>query len=200
MKPITKTIIIIASIVAALAIAILTLSLVKQTPLYSAVGGYESLTIYSAQSTDPLPQLKDEDGKDLNVDAALKNTGYSVMQGLLEGKPGAALLFKDDAAGTDVTTEAADVKNIQAPEGGYMIELVYGAQKTVVVEGEEIAFDRVRVVFTDSNSEIGDVELTFYLEDKIDNAEEDDYEVKTVLARAKTTALYSFVKDGVAAM
>lgn len=200
MKPITKTIIIIASIVAALAIAILTLSLVKQTTLYSAVGGYESLTIYSAQSTDPLPQLKDEDGKDLDVDAALKNTGYSVMQGLLEGKPGAALLFKDDAAGTDVTTEAADVKNIQAPEGGYMIELVYGAQKTVVVEGEEIAFDRVRVVFTDSNSEIGDVELTFYLEDKIDNAEEDDYEVKTVLARAKTTALYSFVKDGVAAM
>ena len=122
------------------------------------------------------------------------------MQGLLEGKPGKTLLFKKDSAGTAVKTAVDKIRSIQAPENSYMIEFVYDGEKTVKVEGEEIKYDRARMVFGNSSSEIGNVEITFYLDGMIDNPDEDDYEVKTVVARAKTTSLYNLVKDGLAAM
>ena len=122
------------------------------------------------------------------------------MQGLLEGKPGKNLLFKKDSAGTAVKTAVDQIRSIQAPENSYMIEFVYDGEKTVKVEGEEIKYDRARMVFGNSSNEIGNVEITFYLDGMIDNPDEDDYEVKTVVARAKTTSLYNLVKDGLAAM
>lgn len=195
-----KTIVIISSVVAVLLVAILTLCLVKQNPLYTAIDGYSSLTVYEAQSTDAAPEIKDENNESVDFAATFKKSGYSVMQGLLEGKPGKTLLFKKDSAGTAVTTAVDQIKSIQAPENSYMIEFVYGSEKTVTVEGEEIKYDRARMVFGNSSNEIGDVEITFYLDGMIDNPDEDDYEVKTVIARAKTTSLYNLIKDGLAAM
>lgn len=195
-----KTIVIISSVVAVLLIAVLTLCLVKQNPLYAAIDGYSSLTVYEAQSNDAAPEIKDENNKAVDFSATFKKSGYSVMQGLLEGKPGKNLLFKKDSAGTAVKTAVDQIRSIQAPENSYMIEFAYAAEKTVKVEGEEIKYDRARMVFGNSSNEIGNVEITFYLDGMIDNPDEDDYEVKTVVARAKTTSLYNLVKDGLAAM
>lgn len=200
MKPVTRTIVIISAVLAAILIAVLTLCLVKQTPLYTAVDGYVSVDVYEAQSTDRFADLTDKDGTKLNYSAALKNSGYSVMQGILEGKPGKKLVFKKDSSGKAVTTAVDQIEAITAPEGSYMLEFCYGEEKTVAVEGEEIKYDRARVIFADSKNEIGDVEIVFYITSAIGNEEQDDYEAKTVIARARTTALYAFVKDGIAAM
>ena len=133
-----KTIVIISSVVAVLLIAVLTLCLVKQNPLYAAIDGYSSLTVYEAQSNDAAPEIKDENNKAVVFSATFKKSGYSVMQGLLEGKPGKTLLFKKDSAGTAVKTAVDKIRSIQAPENSYMIEFVYDAEKTVKVDGEDI--------------------------------------------------------------
>lgn len=200
MKPVTKTIVVISAVLAAILIAVLTLCLVKQTPLYTAVDGYVSVDVYEAQSTDRLAELTDKAGNKLDYSASLKKSGYSVMQGLLEGKPGKKLVFKKDSSGNAVTTAVDQIKGVQAPEGSYMLEFYYNEEKIVTVEGEEIKYDRARVIFADSKNEIGDVEIIFYITSAIDNEEQDDYEAKTVIARARTTALFALVKDGIAAM
>lgn len=198
MKPVTRTIVIISAVLAAILIAVLTLCLVKQTPLYTAVDGYEAIEVY--EGAECLGVLKDKDNNELKYTEALKNGGYSVMQGILEGKPGKKLVFKKDSSGNAVTTAVDQIDAITAPEGSYMLKFYYGEEKTVTVEGEEIKYDRARVIFADSKNEIGDVEIVFYITSAIGNEEQDDYEAKTVIARARTTALYAFVKDGIAAM
>lgn len=198
MKPVTRTIVIISAVLAAILIAVLTLCLVKQTPLYTAVDGYEAIEVY--EGAERRGVLKDKDNNDLKYTEALKNSGYSIMQGILEGKPGKNLVFKKDSSGKAVTTAVDQIDAITAPEGSYMLEFYYGEEKTVTVEGEEIKYDRARVIFADSKNEIGDVEIVFYITSAIGNEEQDDYEAKTVIARARTTALYAFVKDGIAAM
>ena len=64
-----KTIVIISSVVAVLLIAVLTLCLVKQNPLYAAIDGYSSLTVYEAQSNDAAPEIKDENNKAVDFSA-----------------------------------------------------------------------------------------------------------------------------------
>lgn len=189
-----KTVIIISSVLAAILIAVLTLCLVKQTSLNAALDGFTAVDVYEATSSDRLADL------DVDYNAALGKSGYSVMQGLLEGKPGKNLVFKKDSSGEVVTTAVDQIESVQAPEGSYMLEFFYGEVKTVAVEGEEIKYDRVRVIFADSKNEIGDVEVMFYESDAIGNEERDDYEAKTVIVRAKTTSLYNAIKDGIALM
>ena len=209
-KFLTKPVIIIASVVAVIAIAVLVLCLVKVKPVEKAVDGYTRAIVYS--SDVQRIELEDGNNDDLkkDLDEAIDSTFYSVMQGILEGKASGKPAFKTellDGANDETKVELAgnDIVGVTAGEGQYKVEFVYATAKVIEVEGEEVKFDRAIVLLGDSDNEIGEVEVVFYLDANVGNERPGDdadasenYKVTPVILRARTTKLYNAVKDIIA--
>ena len=193
-----KTIIIVAAIIIALGTTILVLSLIQNKPLEESLAGYSRVDIYDLGSSQVEPELSTE--KQETFKTALGTTSYSVMQGLLEGKPGAELLFKVDSNDEKIETEGSAIKTISATSVAYKLEFVYSANKTITVEGETIEYNRAVVMIYDTINEIKSLEVIFYDYDKVDNENEDDedYKVNTVLIRAKTTDFFNAIAELIA--
>ncbi len=197
-KTVIRTIIIVAAIIIALGTTILVLSLIQNNPLADSLAGYSRVEIYDLGSSQVEPELSEKD--QATFKNALSTTSYSIMQGLLEGKPGTNLEFKKSANGEKVETEGSAIKSISATSTAYKLEFVYDSNKTITVEGESIEYDRAVVLVYDTVNEIENLEIVFYDYDKVDNEIEDDedYKVNTVLVRAKTTDFFNAITGLVA--
>lgn len=210
-KFLTKPVIIVASVVAALAIAVLVLCLVRVQPVAKLFDGYQRAIVYS--SDVQRIELESDNNADLKkeLDDALDTTYFSVMQGILEGKASGAPAFKTElkdgaAEETRVELDSDDISSVSAGSGQYKLEFVYSSEQTIEVEGETVRFDRAIMLVGDSDNEIGEVEIVFYLDANVgnelpgddENASE-NYVVTPVIMRARTTKLHTAIKNIIAA-
>ncbi|MBQ8882219.1 MAG: hypothetical protein IJY70_02355 [Clostridia bacterium] len=196
-KALTRTIIIVASILIVLGATILTLSLIQQTPLKSAINGYNRVEIYDL---DGQRQTDMDASEQALFNDGLDKTTYSVMQGILEGKAGGELLFKRDSAGEKITVDGStDAIHSVSVSGAYKVEFIFNADKTVSVEGSSISYDRIIVFVYDTVNEIKDLDIYFYDDDKVNlQGSEDEYDIYAVQVRAKTTDLFNALAQIVA--
>ncbi len=196
-KKVSKVMIGVVAVLALIVVAIVVLALVQNQPL-SALNGYSSVVVYDLNSTEREPDLNAENSA--KIKKGIESASFSVMQGILEGKPGAELLFKKNSSGERVEIEGANIDSIKATSSAYKLVFVYDQDKTVTVEGEQITFDRAVVLVSDSVNQIMDVEVVFYDYDSVgtENEDHEDYSVNTVLVRARTTDLYNAIAEIVA--
>ena len=205
-KAVSRTLIIVGSVVLALAIVVLVLSLVKNTPM-DVMDGYTRVDVYNLSSTDRIEVEASSDNKTFK--AGMDKASYSIMQGILEGKASGKMEFKTEVKDgeTDksrVETESADIAKIASTDSLYKLVFYYNEVKTVTVEGEEIKFDRAVMLLGDSKNEIQTVEVVFYLDSRVDNESDDEeissenYTVNTVLVRGRTTDFYNAVANIIA--
>ena len=207
-KALSKTFIIVGSIVAALAITILVLCLVRVKPL-DALDGYTRVEVYDFNSTNRLELEKGDEKKAdrlTKLEDGMNKASFSVMQGILEGKPSGALKFKTEVKEGEkeksrVTYKSTAIESINSTATLYKLTFVYSEAKTIKVEGEEVKFDRAVVLVGDANNEIGSVEIVFYLTSRIDNEAADEdlssvyYTVSPVVVNARSTALYNAIAE-----
>lgn len=190
-KTLTKTVIIVASILIALGVAILVLSLVQLSPLQNALSGYDRVEI----TVDGASKPDMNQSQQATFNDALGKTSYSVMQGLLEGKPNANLTLKRDSAGEEITVDGTndDIYSVSV-SGAYKIEFYYDEVKTIVVEGKAIEFDRVILFVYDTVNEIKPLDIYFFQNQKVNIAgSEEDYDINAVQVNAKTTDFYNAI-------
>ena len=221
-KKLPKVAIIVGSILLAIVVAVLVLSLVKVDTV-NALDGYSSVSLYNLNSTDRF-ELEGNDYKDqrAKLDEAMEKTNFSVMQGILEGKVSGKLTFKHNANGEDLVFgdnladdgatdtigfDPATNEFVNATENVYKLEYKFATAKEITVEGEKITFDRAIVLVGNSNNEIGTLEIVLYQYGRVGNEgtdEEDDgntstyYTVKPIVVNARTTALYNAIADIIA--
>jgi hypothetical protein len=196
-KKVSKVMIGVVAVLALIVVAIVVLALVQNQPLNS-LNGYSSVVVYDLNSTEREPDLNAENSA--KIKKGIESASFSVMQGILEGKPGAELLFKKNSSGERVEIEGSNIDSIKATSSAYKLVFVYDQDKTVTVEGEQITFDRAVVLVSDSVNQIMDVEVVFYDYDSVgtENEDHEDYSVNTVLVRARTTDLYNAIAEIVA--
>ena len=196
-KTLTRTVIIVASVLIAIGIAVLVLSLVQQTPLTTVLSGYNNVDIYDLNNSRQPNMNDDEKAK---FDSALNKTSYSVMQGILEGKAGTELTFKLNADGEKITQDGTTnaIENVTVT-GAYKLEFYFNTNRTVSVEGTSIEYNRIIVFVYDTVNEIKPLDIYFYDNAKVGlQGSEDDYDIYTVQVRAKTTDLFNAITEIIA--
>ena len=192
-----NVIIIVASILIALGVTALVLSLVQQAPLTDVLSGYSRVDIYNL---DNAMQPEMDDAEKANFNGALNKTSYSIMQGILEGKAGKELLFKRNADNEKLTTDGTSnaIDNVTV-SGAYKLEFYFNDSRTVVVEGEAIIYNRIIVFVYDTVNEIRPLDIYFYDYSKVGlQGSEDEYDIYTVQVRAKTTDLFNAITEIIA--
>lgn len=206
-KAVSRTLIIVGSVVLALAIGVLVLSLVKNKPM-SVLDGYNRVEVYNLSSADRI-EIEASSDRNAEFKAGMDKAQYSIMQGILEGKASGKMQFKTEVKEGEteksrVKIESVNIKNIASTDSLYKLVFVYSEAKKVTVEGEEIEFDHAVVLVGDSKNEIQTVEVVFYLDSKVDNEAADEdlsseyYTVNPVLVRARTTDFYNAIAGIVA--
>lgn len=204
-KALSKTIIIVACVVAVLAVAILVLCLVSLDPV-KTLDGYDRVEVYNLSSSDRIEITADKADQKAKLDKAIDKTSFSVMQGILEGKASASYKFKTEVKEGEtkesrVEIAAEDIDSVAATDTLYKLVFVFSEAKTVTVEGEELTYDRAIVLVGNSNNEIGTLEIVFYLDSRVGNEAEDEeisseyYSVSPVVVNARTTQLYNAVGE-----
>ena len=175
-KALSKTIIIVACVVAVLAVAILVLCLVSLDPV-KTLDGYDRVEVYNLSSSDRI---------EITADKADQKT--------TEVKEG-------ETNESRVEIAAEDIASVAATDTLYKLVFVFSEAKTVTVEGEELTYDRAIVLVGNSNNEIGTLEIVFYLDSRVGNEAEDEeisseyYSVSPVVVNARTTQLYNAVGE-----
>ena len=204
-KALSKTIIIVACVVAVLAVAILVLCLVSLEPV-KTLDGYDRVEVYNLSSSDRIEITADKADQKAKLDKAIDETSFSVMQGILEGKASASYKFttevkEGETKESRVEIAAEDIASVAATDTLYKLVFVFSEAKTVTVEGEELTYDRAIVLVGNSNNEIGTLEIVFYLDSRVGNEAEDEeisseyYSVSPVVVNARTTQLYNAVGE-----
>ena len=177
-KALSKTIIIVACVVAVLAVAILVLCLVSLDPV-KTLDGYDRVEVYNLSSSDRIEITADKADQKAKLDEAIDKTSFSVMQGILEGKASVSYKFKTEVKEGEtkesrVEIAAEDIASVAATDTLYKLVFVFSEAKTVTVEGEELTYDRAIVLVGNSNNEIGTLEIVFYLDSRVGNEAEDE--------------------------
>lgn len=176
MKKIRKVIWIpILAVVAAVAIVIMVLSLVKINPVMDNFGGYERVELYVSSDGN---EAGDIDDNGVNVvrqalDSGLKSSEFSYMHAMLEGTYSYGLKLKTtkDGEGNTVnaTVMAKEIETYGPAESQYVVKLYYNEARTVKVQGVKIVYDRVLIRLFESNGEVVNVECVPYLDANIGN-------------------------------
>lgn len=202
-KAISKAVIIVGSVLLALAIAIVILCAVRTRPA-DALTGYSRAEVYGFGATDRIEVDASKSELFAAIGKGIDSCSFSVMQGILEGKAGGGRKFKTDADGARVELASTEIASVASTGDRYKLVLVYPQPKTVTVENETIEFDRAIVLVGDSENEIRTLEVVFYLDARIDNQAADEnlsseyYSVSPVIIRARTTKLFNALADVVA--
>lgn len=175
-KKVALPVIITSSVVAALLIAVLVLSLISVNPLTGLLGGYSNIEVYNVNTAYPYPVTPDSKTE---MDKAVKDTKFSVMHGILEGRfvysPKFKTVKNEDGDKERVSMNTADIKAVAADSSRYMLLFSYESPKTVKVQGEEVTFDRAKIKVYDTAGEIEKIEVYAYLYDKINLSPSDPY-------------------------
>lgn len=199
-KKVALPIIITGSVVAALLICVLILSLVTVNPLKTVIGDYSLVTVYLSGETGQQP--KTDDSK-VAIKDGVDSTKFSVMQAILEGRFAYGARFKtekDDDGNKQKVTKSGLELRLFANEGkNYMLKFSYDSPRTIKVQGEEVTFDNAYVIIYDTNGEIERIEIMPYEYDKVmGNPTDEDYayyEMPVIEVWSMTSSLYSVLTD-----
>ncbi|MCH5163131.1 MAG: hypothetical protein J1G38_06555 [Clostridiales bacterium] len=201
---------VVIGIAAFVLVAIAVLSLISVDPM-SDIKRPERYEFYGADSTNLLPA--DEKSAQSGIYAALDGMDFTVMTGILQGKWDYSYSFIRNKSNKKIKVAASDITGLRAKENGFMIEFVYPqipvvngkldykkAQK-IVVDGQTVYYDRIKMFVTDSEGEVGTLRFYPYIYARLDNkAIENDelssetYSITGITVRANTTDAYSALK------
>ncbi len=194
-KVLSRTIIIIAAVIVALAITVTVLCLITRKPM-DTFNGYERVEVYALSSTDRIEIDGNRADDKKAIDEALDDADFSLMQGILEGKPGASMKFKT-ADDERIEYEADKINTINATDAKYKLHFIYDDVRTVTIEGETVKYDRVIMLVGNTDYEIDTVEVVFYESSRIDNEatgnedlSSEFYTVSPVVFNCRPTMLY----------
>lgn len=206
-KVLSKTFIIVGSIVAALAITVLVLCLVRVKPM-SVLDGYTRVEVYNFNTTDRIEIDANTKGDyKATLDKGIKNTSFSVMQGILEGRASGAYKYKTQVKEGEkekerVVLKSNEIASVNSTENTYKLTFIFDKERTVKIEKDEIKFDRAIVLVADAENEIKTLEVVFYLDKRVGNEavgnEELDsayYSVSPAVVNARATSLYDAIAD-----
>ncbi len=171
------------AVVAVIAVAVLTLSLIKVNPIEDYFGACSRARAELWMDGSQYPG-KVDDGIDLTektVKDGLNSSGFSVMQAILEGKfsykPSISVKRNADGEKEPVTVTSSAIRSYVQDEGGYMIKLFYDDTQTIKVDGKSIEYDQMILLINESNGEVRDMICIPYCYDCANNASFDkDYE------------------------
>ena len=175
-KPVKLSVIIVSCVVAAVAVAVLVLSLVRINPIERLPENY-SVDVYAPSATD---RLAANDETRAKVTSAIADSSYSIMHAMLEYRFDYSFNFKtqknEDGDTERVKIYAKDIAGyMSATADAYMLELAYAQPVSVKVDGDTVTFDRVRFLVADMSGEIEKVEMLFYESAKISSEPIDEY-------------------------
>lgn len=144
-KPVKLSVIIVSCVVAAVAVAVLVLSLVRINPIERLPENY-SVDVYAPSATD---RLAANDETRAKVTSAIADSSYSIMHAMLEYRFDYSFNFKtqkNEVGDTErVKIYAKDIAGyMSATADAYMLELAYAQPVSVKVDGDTVTFDRVR--------------------------------------------------------
>lgn len=175
-KRVALPIIITSGVLAFTVIAVIVLSVVFVNPLKNVLGGYESVSLYNGDTASYYPS---NDNTVAKMNEGVEGTKFSVMHAILEGRFSYSPKFKTekDESGNDVKSKltVAGVRNLSPEDGKKMLLFAFSEKKTISVQGEEVTFDRAKVLVYDTSGEIERIEIYPYLREKLDVTPIDSY-------------------------
>ena len=192
-KPVKLSVIIVSGVIAAVAVAVLVLSLVNVNPIARLPENY-TVDVYAPSSAE---RMASNDDTRAVIKDAIDDSSYSVMHALLEYRYDYSYNYKteknEDGDTERVKIYAKDIASYMASTAdSYMLEFCYASPVTVKVDGEELSFNRVRFLVSDMSGEIEKVEMLFYDSAKISSDPADEYYYVTpVQVWMATSKLYS---------
>lgn len=200
-------------LIVALAVAIVVLCFVKVDPVLDNFGGYDRIALLGASNAYEVPDIT-EGGENITAAAlenGLKESGFSIMHAMLEGKYSYGLKLKteenEDGEKVESTITASEIASYSAIEGEYVIKLYYSKVNTITVGGKEIKYDTVLIRVNESNGEVADMECVPYLSANIDNSIPDDkpnengvvgseyYETNILLVKMNTSKMMIDIEE-----
>lgn len=188
-KKVALPIVITAGAVAAILIAILTLSLIYVNPFKSMLGGYDSVEVYNMSATYPYPNTELSSKE---VDKGIDDTKFSVMHAILEGRFAYAPKFKtvknEDGDKERVSLNTTEIHAVAADTTRYMMLFSYNTPKTIRVQGEDVTFDRAKIKIYDTAGEVEKIEVYAYMYDSVTLTPLDPYYSIDVIEIYTTTS------------
>lgn len=190
-KKVKLWVIIVGSVVAAIALTALILGLIPINPVKRLPSGYSV-----AISTTEYEQLPMSDEGRTKVNEGIKGNKFSVLHALLEYKYSYGFKFKRDGDKNRIKYYSDDIVAYKATESTYLLTFSYTTPQTIKVQGETLSFDTVKMRVGDMHGEIEKVDMLFYLNGKVGTSPVDEYyfitPVEVNMAQSK---LYSAVKS-----
>lgn len=208
---------IVAGIAAIILIAVAVLSTVHVDPLdkldkpSAAAGSTEHYDLYNLSSSSP---ISTNDGAQSKIRSALSGMDFSVMNAVLQWNWDYSYNFSRNKNGKKIELTAAQVDAISAASDAYMVEYVYknaemdengelikSTAHKLVVDGETVYFDRVKVLITDTKDSVGEIYMYPYIYDCVKNRVAnggltyENYRVTAVKVRANTTSAFAALAD-----
>ena len=193
-KKVKIPLIVTASVVGAILIAVIVLCSVSIRPLKSFMD-YEEVRVTTSEHALPNGTLKDEFKS--KIDKGLKKAGFSVMHATLEfvGNYGPEFVTEknddDETVRKQITISSA--KNAcAATEDSYKLELAFSEVKTFKVGKEKVEYDRMIMNVKTTDGELRWTEVYLYLSsmDGTVSVESDEYRVTPIRMRMNTSPLY----------
>lgn len=200
---------IVAAIAALIIIAVVVMCAVSVDPL----DGLKKPVRYEFYNTgSSVSEWTDERAQN-KVEAALSDMDFSVMSAVLQWNWDYSYNFVRNANGDKIKMSAADVAGVTTDADTFMIEYVYApanitggeidysTAQQLTVDGETIYFDRVKVLITNTDGNVGEMYLYPYIYDRVNNTVADDgvtyadYTITAVKVRANTTNAYAALTE-----
>lgn len=171
-KKIKLSIIITASVIGVLLIAVLSLSLIKIKPV-KYFEDYSRIAVVTAASVE---KGETEQSKKA-LDKAVKTTEFSVMHAILEGKFSySPRLVKEN--GEIKYLSAEEISALAPSAGNRMLKFYYKSDsyETIKIDGQTIKYNCIAVEFAYGKGEIVNAICTPYLTYNINNQSDSDTE------------------------
>lgn len=199
----------VASVAAAILIAIAVLCLVRVNPMRK-LAEPEYYVLYNVNDSKPAPTNNEAQSK---ISVALEDMDFTVMSAILQGHWNLTYNFKrnDEKEKFEITAKAVD--EIKGTGTEFMVELVYPSAKFVngvldessaqslKVDGEVVYFDRLKVLIGDTAGKVGTISLYPYLYERVHNTSDletlspDTYTVTGINVRADSYMAFVSLKE-----
>ena len=206
-----------AVVVALVVIAVLVLSLVRVNPMLDNFGGiadYERIELIINTNGNEFHGQEGTNGhpgtKEL-IEEGLKDSDFSIMHAMLEGKYSYGLKLKTEKVtenGEEVTKEVTksskEILNYGVGENMFMLKfyLKEGEVRKLCVGGKEIVYDRILLIVTESEGTVAEMQCIPYLEYNVSNSSQSDkydeegrigsdyYSTNVITVKMMTSKLY----------
>lgn len=210
LKKANIAVIIVVSVAALIIIAIAVMSAVHVDPVRE-LDQPTRYALYDKDSNSVEPTNGEAESK---IKIAMNDMKFSVMSAVLQWTWDYSYSFKRNKNGDKIEETAAAIKNNTVRRSGeYLVEFVYEPIPVVgeeldyskahklVIDGETVYFDRLKVFIGNTDGTVGTISIYPYIYARIDNESDidgiasDTYKVTGINVRADTSRAYAALGD-----